>query len=312
MVMALLGHDGDPDDPIYMGSTLPIETPLGTNHLSQAQIEDLQLWSCLTTLTSVGALPSPVGIAAGDDPPDRILSVGGREYGVELTALTLHDLRRSLADVQSVAREVATALRDAQTAYGHLVGRTVEIRAVDLEAAMSGGAQRTTVVNDILKALREDRGVVEQNLDPNQIETTGWPETLDFSAGNYESFAGLWLSAHQSTAGPDSPAAVIGTANCTFQLNEAQTLLKQRVTAKDRVGNDILAISTGLPGKTGSGCPLDFWIFDALREHGLGGRPQPEHINGILLHHWGTPYLAEIYRNPDNPPPWPPPPSQVG
>jgi hypothetical protein len=58
--------------------------------------EDLQVLSVLEALAGVGALRHPIEVRVGQDPPDRYLRHGSREWSTELTELTVQDVRITL------------------------------------------------------------------------------------------------------------------------------------------------------------------------------------------------------------------------
>jgi hypothetical protein len=70
--------------------------------------EDLQAWGFLQACALNGHFKGhPMGLRRGTDPPDRILSYGDQEFGLELTQLTVGSLRQRLADVRRVGRRAA-------------------------------------------------------------------------------------------------------------------------------------------------------------------------------------------------------------
>lgn len=60
------------------------------------------------------------------------------------------------------------------------------------------------------------------------------------------------------------------------------------VAQKDRQGNDILLLTTGLPDSSGYICPLDQWLFAMLRDHGLARALVPQHIRFAVVHDWAS------------------------
>lgn len=308
MDVSFVGHDGNPDDPIYHIPTSQADHRVlpGAGY-GKDTLEDLQLWAWLTALAFNQIVPGPVGVRPGTDSPDRILAVDGTEYPLELTVLTVQQLRTRLGGVRKLARLVHERLHDEPSGFVHLAGRTIVIAAFDLDRAPPPGTRRTDVAEQVVTALREDRGFMGDNLDSNRLAAEGLPTTLDLSGGDYGEFAGLKVRAERSAVSTGDPVTVVGAAQAEFRLIEAQTLVKEIIAKKDVPENRILLISAGAPDSDGFACPLDFWLFDALWQHGLGGRPHPAHLDCVVLQAWGKPLVAELYRRPGAALPWPPP-----
>jgi hypothetical protein len=310
--ISLLSYDEDPEDPIYQ---LPVSQAdhriLPGSGYGKDQLEDLQLWACLTALTANQIVPGAIGVVPGGDPPDRILTVDRASYPLELTVLTIQQLRSRLGGVRQLARLVQDRVHESLPGYAHLTDRTVVIAAFDLDNALPPGTRRSGVADQIATALREDRGFMGHHLNASRIATAGFPDEADLSGGDYGEFAGLNVQAQQSVAPSGNPVAVVGAAQAEFRLSEVRALVKQVIARKDVSENRILLISAGAPDKDGFTCPLDFWLFDALWQHGLGGRPQPSHLDCVLMQAWGKPLVAELYRRPGATLPWPAPPAKA-
>lgn len=108
MHIGLGGHaQSDPNDPlIVLGAVL--DQPFWAGRISKERREDVQLWSALEALANSGVGRHPLGARVGEDPPDRYLMYGGREWGTELTELTVQDVRRNLAPVRRFGRDLQT------------------------------------------------------------------------------------------------------------------------------------------------------------------------------------------------------------
>src|SRR5689334_6537643 len=116
----------DVDDPLEIIGAI-LDRPLLAGPIDKHRREDLQVLSVLEALGGVGALRHPIEVRVGEDPPDRYLRHGNREWGTELTELTVQDVRQDLAPVRQFGRELHERLEARATEFAHLRGRMVTL-----------------------------------------------------------------------------------------------------------------------------------------------------------------------------------------
>ena len=116
---------GRPDDPMWLVPASPFDMPAIAGPLSKDRREDLQVWTFLLAAAAQREGQHPLGVRRGEDPPDRYVQGPEREWSLELTELTLGDVRSELARARAVGRRLQEALRANPGRHGHLVGRRV-------------------------------------------------------------------------------------------------------------------------------------------------------------------------------------------
>ncbi|WP_143138621.1 hypothetical protein [Lentzea waywayandensis] len=295
-----------PDDPLLIVPGGQIDRKMISGTITRAQREDLQQWSCLCQLASIGALEHPISSAPGGDPPDRVWTIGDRSWGVELTELTIQEFRSGLARVRSVSRVVQRLIDEEPDRFVHLQERVVSVGDSNASASHFTTRNFSLVAEQIRDAVAEDRGCLQDNFDGIPPGDDGLPREIPYTHGRYGDIGGLVVAVDRGALG-SSPTVVAGAS---FQLlaSEVRDRLVERLKDKDRPGNDIVILTTGLPDSNGYTCPLDKWLFDMVFQHNLGSSLKLDHISGVLMHNWGTPFIGQIYRRPDADLPWSPPP----
>jgi hypothetical protein len=169
--IALGGHEADkPDDPMF---TVPqmADVPHFAGPVSQQRLEDLQLFGFLVAVSSTGG-NHPITIEVPPrDPPDRMLRCGGAAWGIELTELTLEDVRSELGPIRAAGRRLQAALRQS-TEHEHLRGRPVTATVVKPEEFPRDIDTDIAAAVEILKA---DKGAMS---DVQFDSTQGMPTQL--------------------------------------------------------------------------------------------------------------------------------------
>jgi hypothetical protein len=223
----------------------------------------------------------------------------GGTWAVELTELTIAEVRRNVFRARDVGRRLELRLRDAAPRYPHLVGRIVLLSADprmdvrDIEAA--------SIVESLALALLEDRGFAGDGVD----FSVGLPETFPTSRGFYGQYGAFMTVVHRADPGAES--LVSSTAQVTLRRSEALAALHARIKIKDTKPNEVLWISCGMPDHNGYGCPLDSMLFLILRELAaevpLISQP-PAFLKGVVLHAYPTGDWFEVWRAMDSTMPW--------
>lgn len=276
--------EDDPNDPfVILGAVL--DQPFWTGPVSKERREDIQLWSALEALAASGVVRHPLGARVGEDPPDRYLIHGMREWGTELTELTAQDVRQDLAPVRRFGRDLQERLRARPSDFAHLKGRLVTLAKLDDPPLPRDYSELLT---DFEAELSVDKGFIGEDLDLSQ----GLPKQLG-SRGMYGDQGPFNIIVH--TGSGNSDIVVSASSQTEVRRSEAIAALSERVSAKDVVGNEILIITCGLVDERGYTCPADQIMFRFLLESATAGvsiLPQkPTHIKGILIHQWNSPYL---------------------
>lgn len=296
--------EDDPTNPLWMIPPSVVDQRVLPGPVAKERREDLQLWGALQSLALLGMLTHPVATRAGDDPPDRRLTAGGSDYAVELTELTLQQLRGRLAWVYWVGRLVSELLSHGADRYRHLAGRGVLISDATVDDAVNSLHNPREVAEQIAAALTEDRGFVGEGVDLSAGFPSAWPNRRGF----YEKVAGFFVQVNQDTARPPGrPVPVVASSQATLSLRDVRTLFWSRVAAKDQPCNQVLIVSTGLVDAAGYVCAVDQWIFQMLAEHGVGEPPAaPENLDAVVLHNYGSGNLFIAYQREDAGLPWQP------
>ena len=300
-MIALGGHaPEDPSDPLWLVPPIG-DVPVLTGDVTQDRIEDLQLHGFLSAVAAAGGRHPLEVLVPATDPPDRILRSIGHEWRLELTELTLQDVRAELAPIRAAGRILQEALRAAADDYKHLRGRLVMIAPIGQELPRDPSADLSAV----LEVLKEDRGALSDlQLDYSQ----GLPEELP-QAGFYGD-VGVF-NVHVNGP-PGVPGEITVAASTQAQIKQSAALeaLEARVRAKDKPANELLLISCGLPDKRGYICSVDTWIFQLLAELHLGGaslvKTEPEYLSAVVLHNFADGRWFGVLQREGSDLPWSP------
>lgn len=252
------------------------------------------MWAWLQLMALHGLLSHPVSVEPGrPDPPDRLLTTGldAERYGVELTELTVEDLRRDLAHIRAISRRAEDLLVADPEVYSHLFGRQIHLISASDDAAGTR-ARPEEAAREVCEVLRSDVGYVGEGMDLKE----GLPEVMD-RRGFHGAVGGFQIQIYQGQEG--AVPSVRASCQLTFPLSEARALLWRRVAAKDVERTNLVVVTTGLVDDKGYVCPADGWLADALFTHGAGEpSTMPEHVDGVLLHCLRSGRLAAVYERP--------------
>lgn len=294
-------ENGNESDPGWFVPAFPFYMSLFPEGLTKDQWEDLQVFDWLNYMTLTSRIESPVEIALGNDPPDRLLIKHKQSYGLELRQLTLFSIRKELAPVRDFGQRLQALLRQRRNEFPHLIGKKAFI-------ALTGSAINRTEFNEqltdsIILALSKDLGVFGEDVvfGPDGSFPAKWPETHRGFYGNI----GPFILQVQSSGLADD-IQVVCAAQCQVKLSEAISALKNAVSEKDIQGNDVLLITCGLPDVRGFQCPLDYWLFRHIADQKarICEFLQPKHIQSIIIRAWNGPETFELYRKESRILPW--------
>jgi hypothetical protein len=279
----VLSPDGEP---FIMPVGGVLDEQYMTGPISKERLEDLQLWSALQALAKNGATLHPLGIRAGEDPPDRWLIHGDLEWGTELTELTVEDIRTDLAWTRKFARDLQQRLRSRATDFSHLQGRTVTL-AKQHEQAIPRDTR--LLLEEIELALSKDKGHVGEDMDFSQ----GAPKRLG-QRGIHGVHGVFGVTVNQNPS--DNEINVSATSHLKLLRSEVIAALGKRVAEKDEDRcNQVLIVTCGRPDQKGYRCPYDHGMFLVLQDAikaGIDILPKkPVNIRGVLIHLWETPNL---------------------
>ena len=293
MHVGIIGHEeGKEGDPFVIVGPF-LDQPILKGPISGSRREDMQITSALFALAYTGMAPSPVSVRTGDDPPDRFVNLGGREWGLELTELTMPDIRQELADVRRFARNLQNLLTERSDDYRHLQGKSVNLAKSEKPLPKKQGPLLTATA----EALREDRGFSGQDMDLSHE----LPQQLNMR-GIYGEHGGFHVIVNPGQPlGDPSSITVSAHGNYQIHLSEAVEALAKRIDEKDKGCNELLLITCGLVDNYGYTCPADEYIMRLLAmsvESGQSVFPRPpKHIKGILIHQWHTQLLYHWERD---------------
>jgi hypothetical protein len=275
------GHaEGAEEDPFVFVAPSPLDYPLIAGPVDQDRLEDLQIWAALSALGMNGIVSHhPLDVRHGEDPPDRWLVNGNRQWATELTELTIKHVRKDLDQVRWFGRQLRERVLAYASAYSHLKGRMVSLSAMP-DRSMPKNLE--PLLTDLEQVLAQDRGFVGEDVDTSE----GFP--TQFGRRGFYGIHGPFIVVANPASGSDD-ILVSANAQSKIYRSEAIAALGNRVAEKDKPGNEVLIVTCGLPDKKGYTCPIDQSIFSLLAESEQDILPQPlVHIRGILIHLWNT------------------------
>lgn len=284
------------------------ELPFPDGEISQKCLERLQSDDFLWALTNV--LP-PGGARAEEskqDPPDQVLICGADRWGLELTQLTIEEVRRDFSQVRAIGVRLKERLNAAIADYPHLVGRQVHLQfagEVDTRLVRRMGQ---AIIDGALHLLKDDRGVVGEGIDLSCL-----PNPYRNRRGFYGRLHGATITV-QGDAHPDQ---IHASAAPQIDIYRKQVLdhLHETAVAKDKQGNDLVLITCGLPSRDGYTIAADIALFDLWvrshdskfhgRDFGLDfGGCEPKNIKSMVLHDFQRGRCANLWRAPGAVLPW--------
>ena len=284
----------DDDDPIRIFGAV-LERPLIPPPVTKARWEDLQTWTALHALTSIGAARNPLGVSTGER-PDRHLVHGERSWPTELTQLTVDHLKRQdLAQVRAFGRRLRLRIQSRASEYEHLQGRVATITKT-----RDGGLPKDdrVLLADLETALLEDKGFVGEGQDL----TNGLPSNLG-NRGFYGVYGPFDLTVQKLPG--NNEIAISASCQIPVRRSEAIEALANRIAKKDKEHNEILIVTCGVPDEYGYACVADHALFQFLwesRNSGIDIIPdKPKHLRGILIHSLDSPRLLHWQASDDVP-----------
>jgi hypothetical protein len=284
-------EEGRPDDPMWLVPASPLDMPAIAGPLSKDRREDLQVWGFLLAAAAQSEGQHPLGVRRGEDPPDRYVQGPEREWALELTELTVGDVRIELARARAVGRRLQEALRADSGRHGHLVGRRVVLSLLP-QPDKPLPRDPASIIAALADVLAEDQGCVADGVDLSQGLPDRWPS----SSGFYGQHGPFIVQVYRD--GIPGVVTVSSSAQVQIHRSEALAALAARVEAKDRPTNDLLLITCGMPDEWGYVCPLEGFIFRFIAEEATRGLllpSAPRHLVGVVLHSWGTLEWGEVY-----------------
>lgn len=286
------------DDPFWIIPPSPLDAPILNGPISKDRREDLQILSFALMLSLSVDGGHPVGISQGDDPPDRMLHVRGVPYAVELTELTVSDVRRDLAQARRLGRQLRERLIQDAARFDHLIGRRVVLSTLPSD----GGLPRDLgpLLDKLSRALEEDRGGVGDGVDFSEGAPQQWPSDRGF----YGQYGPVNLSTYRD--GIPNDFLVASSCQSEVRLSQTMEVLNQRIRAKDAAVSNVLLISCGMPDEGGFACPVDGFMFRFIQENLDRIHLAPTHLNGVFLHLWGSNEWIELFRSKEKELVWPP------
>jgi hypothetical protein len=296
MIIGIQGTEpGREDDPISIIAPSPLDAPVLGGQLTKAHREDLQILSFAFAVSLTTDSGHPIDIRQGGDPPDRVVYVNGRAQFLELTELTMFDVRQELAQARHLGRALAERLKSDASRFSYLVGRRVALAVLPNEPLPRDTGP---LLDALCGLLKEDRGCVGDGVDV----TKGLPERWPMDRGLYGQSGPVHVSVYPNGFLDE----IFVSAECQTEIRLSETIgaLELRVRAKDTQASEILVITCGMPDERGYVCAPDTSIFQFIAENRDRLRLSPKHLKGVYLHLWGTPTWLQLYRA-DNSVLWP-------
>lgn len=273
-----------------------MDRPLIPGPLTKRRREDIQLLSFLMATIPQMRADKPLCIHEGADPPDRIVKIGDREEQVELTELTIADVRKEYATARQLGRNVEKQINEGGDKFKHLLGKDVSISVLDISRLPKN---TQALESQVCAVLMEDRGYVGEGPE----FSSGLPEQWTSDRGFYPPLGSIQIVVHRSAV----PGAISVSCHSQAEISliEAISAAEDRVREKDIPSNDVLLVTVGLPDGRGYVCPLDYFIFEHLKNHQVQIKITPKHLKAVILHVWGTPEWLYMFRSHSDPPSWP-------
>lgn len=297
MIIGLYGaEEGLEDDPMFLIPPMPLDALIMNGPLAKDRREDIQIlaFALAVSLTSEGN--HPIDIRPGDDPPDRCVGIHGKFHSVELTELTVADVRKELARARKLGRDLGERLKSNTSHYPHLIGRQICLSVLPSEPLPRKTAP---LLDSLCTLLKDDRGCFGDGVD----FTNGLPERLPIECGSYKQSETVHVIVFPN--GVPGEICVSGACQIEIRLTETFRVLEERVRAKDAPTNEILVMSCGMPDQHGYQCPVDVFMFNFIKSKLDHLILSPTHLKGVFLHLWGTNDWVQLYRS-ENSFPWPP------
>lgn len=161
------------------------------------------------------------------------------------------------------------------------------------------------IAERVASVLVDDRGCESENYGPPKSGEK-FPELISVDKGNYGDVDGLTVRVEVRRPGETSQVTV--GVGVQFSASKVLGVLTDRIRSKDRPGNDIVLVTTGLIDQFGYVCPQDKWMFklimDNYGKHGAANRLSPDHISGVVMHNWNSPFICPLYSRPGVNLPW--------
>lgn len=279
-------RDGD-GEPIMLMPPSVLHHRVLPGPVPKLVVESLQTFRAVAALTAEGFFGSEaVEVLNGSDPPDRYLHVRGRRLGLELTTVTVQDLRRQLARIRRAGRLLHELLEQGDR-WAHLTGRVVHL--ADSPAGLS--IDPAELAAQVATVLAEDKGYQGEGVNVS----AGFPEQWPNDRGFYGQVAGVFVSVMHGDG--LSAVTVVATAQAEFTRAELRRLVQEQVAAKDRPGNAVILLSAALLATDGYLCPLDQWLFAMLREHGIGEPLRLQFAGAVIVHNWMSDELLILHNS---------------
>lgn len=289
--------EGSPSDPVIMLPPSPMDYQVLPAPLSKVRREDLQILSFMYVNIPFFGSSSPLEILRGNDPPDRVVRIFDDSFSVELTELTVGDIRGNFARARKFGRAILSGIELTKDVYGHLIGRRV---LLTISPRTKLPRDTSALVEEVLRLLTEDKGCVGDELEGVTEFPQQWPLTYN---GFYKVTDPVIVQVFRD--GSPNKFNVIGSNQAEFSHSDLLSLLRERISAKDKPSNTVLIVSCGLPDENGCMCPADQFMFEEIVKLRDSLSFNPVHLKSIYLHLWNSLSCIELFRSADLPAYWP-------
>lgn len=295
--MGLGSFDGE-GGRVWNLAPMPMETRVFEGSVDKTIIEAQQFSDFLRLAQMTRAVRALQTYELGSDPPDLIVTpVGGVPIAVELTTLSVTDVsRQRLSEVRRLARDVTARIAAEPGNYANLVGRSASLaehHSDEQRPPKRTRPQWDALVDAIAETLRSDFGVADEW--PPEYND-GRPIPAEIARLGRQRIDEYEIAVHR---GPDTgkPSAVTADIQLKIRASDLRERLASRIDAKDVPANQVLLITTGLIDSQGFVVVADRFIFNMLRTLVADGlNLEPEHLNQIIVHQWGSNDAMVIYQ----------------
>lgn len=225
-----------------------------------------------------------VKLRRGEDPPDFILNIHGVGRKLEVTQLSLVDLRGEYNRARRFESYLEIHLAHFFDGQPHLEHAYIEVSISSAPRNRDFDPLRSTIET----RLRTDLGLVGDGIDFSQ----GLPDRLS-PAGFYGEIGDGILLTAQRRNDPSLGRPRVSLLEVSFTEDDLLSSLYALIERKDKLPNEWLLISLGAPDEEGYVCPADIHLFGMLKEL-KPAKPHTLAVDRVFVHLWNSFEALEI------------------
>ncbi len=237
-------------------------------------------------------------VQPGDDPPDATVLTDAGRMGVESTSLTVEGRR----GVHGLFAQLRRGLQEAEPAeFAKLAGHVVYVWFQEPDVAgppvMPRKRSDIPAIDALIQALAEYEPETQQLLHEPEPPPQIMPELplSDTTAGARFYAVPLLGGAPGSMLFTLAGFDIALAYTTLLTAEEAWSEVQRLVDSHDKPGVDLLLVTAGGPDANGNVFPAEEAVANFIVEHPIELSHQPEHIQRVILHSWGTGRATALY-----------------